>query len=235
MITFSYFSSGCVCVTVCVYKVQCCSWPSIHPITPALALFLSAVNQGSKRVVGGRGREREKERKRRKEGKRRGWWRGEGLSPWTDGLLFLNTCGTMFRLSLPSSWSRIRRSVGPRHSFVLHTSLFSTAHTHTRARRGAHVHTTQTSPSFSAHMLKSSPLLSASKTQHPRLLCCCQVLPLADATGESYPSEVGLPRERQAPRYVQPPLMWTQTCEHNLENIIYTVRLCTCLDIYKLR
>lgn len=46
-------------------------------------------------------------------------------------------------------------------------------------------------------MLKSSPLLSASKTQHPRLLCCCQVLPLADATGESYPSEVALPRERR--------------------------------------
>lgn len=139
------------------------------------------------------------------------------MSPWTDGLLFLNTCGTMFRLSLPSSWSRIRRSVGLRHSFVLHTSLFSTAHTHTQVRQhtharacvhqDAHVHTTQTSPSFFAHMLKSSPLLSASKTQHPRLLCCCQVLPLADATGESYPSEVGLPRERQAPRYVQPPLM----------------------------
>ncbi|CAB1450128.1 unnamed protein product, partial [Pleuronectes platessa] len=33
------------------------------------------------------------------------------------------------------------------------------------------------------------------------------ILPLADATGESYPSEVGLPRERQAPRYVQPPLI----------------------------
>lgn len=65
----------------------------------------------------------------------------------------------------------------------------------------------QTSPSFSAHMLKSSPLLSASKTQHPRLLCCCQVLPLADATGESYSSEVGLPGDHQAPRYVQPPLM----------------------------
>lgn len=144
------------------------------------------------------------------------------MSPWTDGLLFLNTCGTMFRLSLPSSWSRIRRSVGPRHSFVPHTSLFSTAraythtHTHTSAqthtfmhaqRHTQNTHTTQTSPSFSAHMLKSSPLLSASKTQHPRLLCCCQVLPLADATGESYPSEVGLPRERQAPRYVQPPLM----------------------------
>lgn len=88
--------------------------------------------------------------------------------------------------------------------FVLHTSLFSTANTHTRTCTHTH---TQTSPSFSAHMLKSSPLLSASKTQHPRLLCCCQVLPLADATGESYPSEVGLPRERQAPRYVQPPLM----------------------------
>lgn len=142
------------------------------------------------------------------------------MSPWTDGLLFLNTCGTMFRLSLPSSWSRIHRSVGPRHSFVLHTSLFSTTHpqlrryTHTHAStcmhkhtRRTHTHTTQTSPTFSAHMLKSSPLLSASKTQHPRLLCCCQVLPLADATGESYPSEVGLPRERQAPRYVQPPLM----------------------------
>lgn len=140
------------------------------------------------------------------------------MSPWTDGLLFLNTCGTMFRLSLPSSWSRIRRSVGPRHSFVLHTSLFSRArvhsHTHTRTHTSAHTHKhaqththTQASPSFSAHMLKSSPLLSASKTQHPRLLCCCQVLPLADATGESYPSEVGLPRERQAPRYVQPPLM----------------------------
>lgn len=84
--------------------------------------------------------------------------------------------------------------------FVLHTSLFSTPHTHTHG-------SAQTSPSFPAHMLKSSPLLSASKTQHPRLLCCCQVLPLADATGESYPSEVGLPRERQAPRYVQPPLM----------------------------
>lgn len=143
------------------------------------------------------------------------------MSPWTDGLLFLNTCGTMFRLSLPSSWSRIRRSVGPRHTFVLHTSLFSTAHTHTHKCANTHTrthkctqgcartgtHTTQTSQSFSAHMLKSSPLLSASKTQHPRLLCCCQVLPLADATGESYPSEVGLPRERQAPRYVQPPLM----------------------------
>lgn len=60
----------------------------------------------------------ETERKRRKEGERR----GEGSSPWTDGLLFLNTCGTMFRLSLPSSWSRIRRSVGPRHSLVPHTS-----------------------------------------------------------------------------------------------------------------
>lgn len=110
----------------------------------------------------------------------------------------------------------------------LYCTPFSLArHTHTHS-------SAQTSPSSPAHMLKSSPLLSASKTQHPRLLCCCQVLPLADATGESYPSEVGLPGERQAPRYVQPPLMWTQTCEHNLENIIYTVRLCTCLDIYKL-
>lgn len=97
-------------------------------------------------------------------------------------------------------------------------SLAQHTHTHTHASVCTHsemqVHTqntctqaTQTSPSFSAHMLKSSPLLSASKTQHPRLLCCCQVLPLADATGESYPSEVGLPRERQAPRYIQPPLM----------------------------
>lgn len=76
-----------------------------------------------------------------------------------------------------------------------------------KKKESACTHTTQTSPSFFAHMLKSSPLLSASKTQHPRLLCCCQVLPLADATGESYPSEVGLPRERQAPRYIQPPLM----------------------------
>ncbi len=86
------------------------------------------------------------------------------------------------------------------------TPLSLAQHTHT-CTRDTHTHTAQTSPSFSAHMLKSSPLLSASKTQHPRLLCCCQVLPLADATGESYPSEVGLPRERQAPRYVQPPLM----------------------------
>lgn len=135
------------------------------------------------------------------------------MSPWTDGLLFLNTCGTMFRLSLPSSWSRIHRSVGPRRSCVLHTSLFSTARP--RARKHTHAHmqecvrsrATQTSPSLPAHMLKSSPLLSASKTQHPRLLCCCQVLPLAAAPGERYPSEVGLPREPQAPRYFQPPLM----------------------------
>lgn len=75
-------------------------------------------------------------------------------------------------------------------------------HTHRRT----HMHT-NISVFLSAHMLKSSPLLSASKTQHPRLLCCCQVLPLADATGESYPSEVGIPREHQAPRYIQPPLM----------------------------
>lgn len=167
-----------------------------------------------------RTRGREGERKEEDEGVVVVVVAGEGgLSPWTDGLLFLNTCGTMFRLSLPSSWSRIHRSVGPRRSFVPHTSLFSTAHpraqTHTRARVHAHMqecaHTparaTQTPPSLPAHMLKSSPLLSASKTQHPRLLCCCQVLPLADATGESYPSEVGLPRERQAPRYFQPPLM----------------------------
>lgn len=59
---------------MCVHKVQCCSWPSIHPITPALALFLSAVNQGSRRVEGGRkGKEEEKERgERRKEKGRRG-------------------------------------------------------------------------------------------------------------------------------------------------------------------
>lgn len=94
-------------------------------------------------------------------------------------------------------------------SLAQHTHKCTNTHTHASActHRHTHTHTTQTSPSFSAHMLKSSPLLSASKTQHPRLLCCCQVLPLADATGESYPSEVGLPRERQAPRYVQPPLM----------------------------
>lgn len=103
-------------------------------------------------------------------------------------------------------------------SYCTPLSLAQHTHTHTHASVCTHsemqVHTqntctqaTQTSPSFSAHMLKSSPLLSASKTQHPRLLCCCQVLPLADATGESYPSEVGLPRERQAPRYIQPPLM----------------------------
>lgn len=157
----------------------------------------------------------EQERKRRREERRRGgvWrWRGRGgLSPWTDGLLFLNTCGTMFRLSLPSSWSRIHRSVGPRHSFVLHTFLFSAAHprtrTHSCMRTRVCARATKTPPSLPAHMLKSSPLLSASKTQHPRLLCCCQVLPLADATGESYPSEVGVPREHQAPRYFQPPLM----------------------------
>lgn len=157
--------------------------------------------------------EQERKRRRGREGKRKGEG-GEGLSPWTDGLLFLNTCGTMFRLSLPSNWSRIHRSVGPRSSFVPHTSLCSTAHPqaheYTKTQRVCarrHTHATQTSPSFSAHMLKSSPLLNASKTQHPRLLCCCQVLPLADATGESYPSEVGLPRDHQAPRYVQPPLM----------------------------
>lgn len=75
--------------------------------------------------------EQESERRRGREGKRKGEGGGEGgegLSPWTDGLLFLNTCGTMFRLSLPSNWSRIHRSVGPRSSFVLHTSLCSTAH-----------------------------------------------------------------------------------------------------------
>lgn len=88
-------------------------------------------------------------------------------------------------------------------------------------------------------MLKSSPLLSASKTQHPRLLCCCQVLPLADATGESYPSEVGLPRERRGtavtfsrhscePKHVS--IIWGK------KNIIYTARLPrTYLDIYKLQ
>lgn len=163
----------------------------------------------------------EQERTRGREGERKEEDGGAvvtgegGLSPWTDGLLFLNTCGTMFRLSLPSSWSRIHRSVGPRRSFVLHTSLFSTAHpraqthirVHAHMQECVHTRATQTPPSLPAHMLKSSPLLSASKTQHPRLLCCCQVLPLADATGESYPSEVGLPRERQAPRYFQPPLM----------------------------
>lgn len=92
-------------------------------------------------------------------------------------------------------------------SLARHTRTQTHTDTHTQVHAQGRAHATQTSQSFSAHMLKSSPLLSASKTQHPRLLCCCQVLPLADATGESYPSEVGLPREHQAPRYVQPPLM----------------------------
>lgn len=207
---------------MCVYtKSSVAFGPAFIPSPQLWPCFCQQWTEGvkssweRKKEEGGQWRRGREGKRKREEG---------GLSPWTDGLLFLNTCGTMFRLSLPSSWSRIRRSVGPRHSFVLHTS------------QRTHADTRTSIPVFpSAHMLKSSPLLSASKTQHPRLLCCCQVLPLADATGESYPSEVGVPGEHQAPRYVQPPLMWTQTCEHNLENIIYTVRLCTCLDIYKLR
>lgn len=164
---------------------------------------------------------REGERKRRKEGKRR----GVGLEGGRGCLNGQMDCS--FSTHVEPCFVFHCRQAGAesvallaRATFVLHTSLFSTAHTHTDTHasvcthsemqvhtQNTCTHATQTSPSFSAHMLKSSPLLSASKTQHPRLLCCCQVLPLADATGESYPSEVGLPRERQAPRYIQPPLM----------------------------
>lgn len=198
---------------LCVFRACVCARVRLHVQGPVLLLAQhSSHHRGSGLVsvssepVGAEGKG-EQERKRGKErggggeAGSKGWARGRVgvgggggggvLSPWTDGLLFLNTCGTMFRLSLPSSWSRTRRSVGPRRSLLVpHTSAHEHAHV-----RSAHKHPRSFSPS--AHMLKSSPLLSASKTQHPRLLCCCQVLPLADATGESYPSEVAVPRERR--------------------------------------
>ncbi len=80
---FSVCVCVCVCETVCVYKVQCCSWPSIHPITPALALFLSAVNQGSREWGERRAREGEEEKER---GKEKGVVKGGGvvsMDRWT--------------------------------------------------------------------------------------------------------------------------------------------------------
>lgn len=171
--------------------------PASIPSDRRLALFLSAAKQGS----GERTREGKEEREREEEK-----WVVKGGRGCLHGQMdcsfsthvepcFVFHCRQAGAVSV-ALLARATHSYRTPHRSATHTGISS--HTTQRA---------QTSPSFPAHMLKSSPLLSASKTQHPRLLCCCQVLPLADATGESYPSEVGLPREHPAPRYVQPPLM----------------------------
>lgn len=157
--------------------------PNVRPISPALALFLSAEKAGE-----GRKRNNEGEREVGGEGGAEGGGRLHGQMDCS------------FSTHVEPCFVFHCRQAGAQPVALLarhaHLSSFSLAHVRTRARARTRIR----KHSFCAHMLKSSPLLSASKTQHPRLLCCCQVLPLADATGESYPSEVGVPGERQAPR-----------------------------------
>lgn len=202
----------CVCDPVLLLALH----SSHHPSSGLVSV------SGEPGMGGGWGKTGEKERKRRREERRRRGVLVTGEGGGGEGGCLHGQMDCSFSTHVEPCFVFHCRQAGAESIALLArtalsycTPLFSSACP--RARKRAHTHicksvyvcsrATQTSPSLPAHMLKSSPLLTASKTQHPRLLCCCQVLPLADATGESYPSEVALPRERQAPRYFQPPLM----------------------------
>lgn len=127
------FSFRCVsvCVTVCVYKVQCCSWPSIHPITPALALFLSAVNQGSKEWGETRAREGEEEKER---GKEKGVVKGGGvvsMDRWT--------ALSQHMWNHVSSFTAVKLEPNP--SLCWPAPLFRTAHLSLKHNTHTHTHT----------------------------------------------------------------------------------------------